>query len=307
MGSVADLLVAAESHPGMLVYLDNHFSVGPGSLAGRRRDRGLNENLAREILELHTLGVDGGYGQEDVEELARAITGWSLGNRFFGGRGDRGEFVFEPRIHEPGARTVLGKRYPEGGLEQGEAILRDLARHPSTAKHVAAKLARHFVADAPPADAVSRLERTFLDADGDLQALARAVVALDAAWSPEQSKLKSHDEYFVSALRALDAPDLEPMAIAASYAALGQRPFDAPSPAGWPDEADAWIGPDAVMKRLEWAEEVGRRAPSGRPLLVLERALGDLASADTRRAVAAAASPSQGLTLALMAPEFQRR
>jgi uncharacterized protein (DUF1800 family) len=306
-GSFADLLLAVETHPGMLVYLDNHFSVGPQSTAGRRRDRGLNENLAREILELHTLGVDGGYGQGDVEELARAITGWSLGNRFFGGRGRRGEFVFEPRIHEPGARTVLGKRYPESGFEQGEAILRDLARHPATARHIATKLARHFVADDPPADAVAALETVFLETDGDLKALARAVVALEAAWAPEQRKFKTHDEYFVSALRALGAPDLEPMALAGTYAALGQRPFSAPSPAGWPDEADAWIGPDAVMKRLEWAEEVGRRAPSGRPLGVLDLALGDLVTEDTRRAVASAASPSQGLTLALMAPEFQRR
>ncbi|MGD2133487.1 MAG: DUF1800 family protein [Maricaulaceae bacterium] len=305
-GRFVDMLLAVEQHPAMLQYLDNAQSVGPRSLAGRLRDVGLNENLAREILELHTLGVDGGYTQDDVEELARAISGWTMvGPRRR--RGEPGTFLFDSRMHEPGARTVLGQRYGRDGVEQGEAILRDLARHPSTARHVSTKLARHFVADTPPQSAVEALTQTFLDADGDLGALAATLVSLNAAWDPEPVKFKSHDEFIVSALRAVGAEDLETRAIAAAYRSIGQRPFSAPSPAGWPDEAADWADPDGLMKRLEWAEQLSRQAPSGRPLALIESALGPTVSARTREAVGRAESPAQGLTLALMSPEFQRR
>lgn len=305
-GRFVDLLLAVESHPAMLVYLDNVQSIGPSTRIARRRNRGLNENLAREILELHTLGVDGGYEQADVEELARALTGWTIGNRFFG-RDRPGQFHFEARIHEPGARTVLGQRYREGGREQAEAVLRDLAVHPATARHIATKLARHFIADTPPPAAVAQLERRFRDTDGDLAEVSAALVELDAAWEPSQRKMKTSEEFLISALRVLQAGAIGPRDLAAIYRALGQRPFAAPSPAGWPDDAAAWSGPDHVMKRLEWADAAAARFPTYDPMSVLEDALGPLASAESRQAVERAASGRQGLTLALMCPEFQRR
>lgn len=305
-GRFVDMLLASATHPAMLFYLDNAYSIGPNSRAGRRSGRGLNENLAREMLELHTLGVHGGYDQADVEELARALTGWTVGNRRFQ-RENMGAFVFEPRIHEPGARTVLARRYSEGGVDQAEAVIRDLARHPATAAHVAAKLARHFIADVPPESAVAALERRFLDTDGDLGELARTLVSLDAAWAPEQAKMKTTEEFFISALRGLSLPALPPQALAGTYRALGQRPFFAPSPAGWPDDAAAWAGPDLVMKRLEWASAAAGRLPTARPDAFLDAALGALTGDGLRTAVARAASGPQALTLALMSPQFQRR
>lgn len=305
-GRFVDMLLAAESHPAMLIYLDNVYSIGPSTRIARRRGRGLNENLAREILELHTLGVTGGYDQNDVEEFARALTGWTVGNRFFGS--DRpGQFHFEQRIHEPGARVIMGRRYAESGQGQAEAVLRDLAASPATARHLATKLARHFIADEPPADAVAALERRFLDTEGDLAEVSAALVSLQAAWAPEQPKMKTSEEFFLSSLRILEPGDIAPRDLAGIYRALGQRPFAAPSPAGWPDEAEAWAGPDQMMKRLEWADAAAARFPTLNPAMVLEEGLGPLASDRTRQAVDRAASGRQGLTLALMSPEFQRR
>ncbi|MGF1461654.1 MAG: DUF1800 family protein [Maricaulaceae bacterium] len=305
-GRFADLLSAVVRHPGMLVYLDNIFSVGPNSRAGRRIGRGLNENLAREILELHTLGVDGGYDQADVEAFARALTGWSVGNPRFG-QARMGQFVFAAPLHEPGPQTVLGKRYAEDGEAQAQAILDDLARHPATARTVATKLARHFIADAPPAGAIARLEAVFLETDGDLKALSLALLDEDAAWDQALSKMKTPEEFFLSAGRALDIPTLRPEALTGVYRALGQRPFGAPSPKGWPDDAESWAGPDALMKRLEWSSAAAQRVGGRDPKAWLDTALGPLASEATRLAVSRAESREQGLTLALMSPEFQRR
>ena len=156
---------AVARHPAMGFYLDNVQSIGPNSPFGQRRDKGLNENLGRELLELHTLGVDGGYTQADVEALARILTGWTIARLK---DADPGSFRFVPQIHEPGAKTLLGKSYPEAGVGEGEAALRDLARHPATARHIATKLARHFIADAPPPAAVERIAKRFRDTDGDL-------------------------------------------------------------------------------------------------------------------------------------------
>src|SRR5256885_1257107 len=173
LGRFADMLLAAESHPAMLIYLDNAQSMGPNSVAGVNRDRGLNENLAREILELHTLGVRTVYTQEDVTSFAKVITGWTLltteTNPHHGG-----EFLYHPRMHEPGAQTVLGKAYRDTGVEQGRAVFADLARHQATAKHIAGKLARHFIADDPPPPLVERLTQRFIETDGDLWQIAQA-------------------------------------------------------------------------------------------------------------------------------------
>ena len=174
-GRFHDMLRAVVGHPAMLIYLDNATSVGPNSRGGRARDKGLNENLARELLELHTLGVDGGYTQADVQELAKILTGWSVGRPK---SDEAGQFRFHRVIHEPGDKTLLGKRYREAGMAEGEAALADLARHPATARHIATKVARHFIADRPPPAAVDHLARVFRDSDGDLGELTRAVIAL---------------------------------------------------------------------------------------------------------------------------------
>ncbi|MEL6366012.1 MAG: DUF1800 domain-containing protein [Pseudomonadota bacterium] len=304
-GKFVDMLLAVYRHPAMLFYLDNAQSVGPNSPIGARVGRGLNENLAREALELHTVGVDGGYTQEDVEEFARALTGWSVGSRRLGGR--PGTFVYQDRIHEPGRRRVLGRVYRDRGERQAEEILKDLAEHPATARRIARKLATHFIADQPPEDAVRRLERVYRRTDGDLKALAEALIDLDVAWSPDARKVKRPEEFLISVWRGLGGSPPAIRALTASYLNLGQQPFRAPSPEGWPDEADAWIGPDAVKKRLEWAQAVAYRFPRVRPTEFLDTVLGDLARPETRFEVRGADSAAQGLVLAFMSPEFLRR
>ena len=190
-GRFADMLTAVESHPAMILYLDNQASIGPGSQLAQRRSRrssagdrklGINENLAREILELHTLGVDGGYTQQDVTTFARALTGWSIGTDRFPGGGELGKFAFHDAAHEPGAKTIMGTRYGQSGVAQPRAVLTDLAKHPATARHVATKLARHFIADEPPPDAVERIAKAFRDSDGDLPTVHRAVLDTPEAW-----------------------------------------------------------------------------------------------------------------------------
>lgn len=310
-GTFADLLIASTRHPGMLLYLDQAQSMGPNSKAGQRRDKGLNENLAREILELHTLGAQGGYTQADVTEFAKALTGWSLAGprtTFLAPGADPGDFIFVSRFHEPGARTVMGKRYGDTDEGQGEAILRDLANHPSTAQRIAAKLARHFISDDPPAAAVDALARSFRSSGGRLPALHETLISLDAAWQPGAQKFKSPNEFVLSALRLTGLRKIDRKGIVGAYALLGQVPFQAPSPEGWPDDAAGWAGPDAVIKRVEWAQALSDRMGSKiRPEDLARAALGPALTARTAQGIARAESASQGLTLALMSPEFQRR
>jgi uncharacterized protein (DUF1800 family) len=314
-GSFQQLLLASTRHATMLRYLDNALSAGPNSrfvarLARRQADgmvpriTGLNENLAREVLELHTLGVDGGYTQADVTAFAAVLTGWRAPRL---PRGDETSF-FDAAWHEPGTKTVLGKRYREGPQALHE-VLNDLSAHPSTARFVATKLARHFVADEPPPTLVDRLARTFRDGAGHLPALYSELVKAPEAWLPQPAKLKTPEEFVISTARALRAGDMMfTRGRDAGVALMGQPVQRAPSPAGWPDRAEEWLGPDALWKRLEWATRVGERA--GR--LVDARALGVTAfgpmwSASSARHVERAADGPQALTLLLMAPEFQRR
>ncbi len=303
-GRFADMLLAAVRHPAMLIYLDNAHSIGPNSRVGRRRGRGLNENLAREVLELHTLGVDGGYAQRDVREFAKILTGWSVpGPR----HAHAGRFRFHGAIHEPGEKTLLGVRYAEAGMAEGEAALAALARHPSTAAHVAAKLARHFIADEPPPAAVDRITGVFLETGGDLGEVARAVIASPEAWAEPLPKVKSPNEFVVSALRATGLEG-EGKELVHSLRALGQAPFAAPSPAGWPDTAEQWIGPESVLRRAEWAMALAHRARGARrPDDVLAAAIGPVATLEVRLAVKRAPSQWEALALVLASPEFQRR
>lgn len=328
-GRFEDLTLAAEQHPAMLLYLDQAQSVGPNSVMGARREAGLNENLAREIMELHTMGADGGYSQADVTELARALTGWSVPTprnlaaaaETGGGRrrrrqaraealaGERGRngFVWREVMHEPGARTVMGRRYSQEGRAQGEAILRDLARHPATARRLARRIAAHFVADQPPESLVARLESAWTGSGGDLAVVARALIAAPEAWGPEAGKIKTPWEFVISTHRALgiSPPRVQPLNQALE--SMGQPAWRAPSPEGWPDTAADWVGPDALVKRLNWAQAVADRVPGYEPVSVAEAALGPRLGEASYQAVARAGSRSESLTLFLMSPEFQRR
>jgi uncharacterized protein (DUF1800 family) len=304
-GKFADMLLAVARHPAMLLYLDNAQSIGPNSTAGIRRSRGLNENLAREILELHTLGVSGGYEQADVKAFARILTGWTVGGpkmRYVG------HHLFVPQMHEPGEKTLLGVRFEEDGAQEGERALRMLARHPATARHIAFKLTRHFIADEPPQAAVDRLVHVFHDSDGDLGALALALLEAPEAWSRHGSKIKTPNEYLVSAMRLLGTAGPEPAKLVRALGVLGQAPLAAPSPAGWPDDARSWVGPEAVMRRVEFALALAERAqPKQEPLDLAQQSLGAGLEPDTRAGIERAASRSEGLALLLSAPEFQRR
>lgn len=317
-GNFYDLLLAVETHPAMILYLDNQRSIGPNSTLAtrasrRRRNRpvGLNENLAREILELHTLGADGGYTQDDVTSFARVITGWSIGGAGERGRfaeGQPGRFEFREAIHEPGAQTVLGTRYAQPDIRQGQAVLRDLATHPSTARFVSTKLARHFVADEPPAPLVDRMVETWLDTGGELSSVYGALVETDESWSATHSKYKSPHDFVVSTLRALRHTPDRPQFIVGALDLLGQTPYRPGSPEGWPDTAEQWGGADALFKRIEWSNTVARVIGSRvDPVELGSAVLGPAFDIETRRAIARAESRIQGMTLFLASPDFQRR
>jgi len=314
LGNFSDLLLAVEQHPAMLLYLDNQQSIGPNSqaarLAGRRgREIGLNENLGREILELHTLGVDGQYTQADVRSLATMITGWSIGGE--AGRlrgGEPGQFFFRQAFHEPGAQVLLGKRYPEGGREQGTAALRDLALNIHTARHLATKLVRHFIADDPPAAAVEQVAAAFRSSGGDLPSTYRALIASPAAWLEPLPKYKTPADYVHSTWRALSLPVGTTLRDLFVFEQLGQRSFQPGSPAGWPDRSADWDGSAALMKRLELAQGLSQRLGGQRNAQLLAgQMLGATLTAGTQGAIARAADGAQALTLLLCSPEFMRR
>jgi uncharacterized protein (DUF1800 family) len=303
LGRFADMLLAAESHPAMLMYLDNFRSIGPNSRAGRSRSRGLNENFAREIMELHTLGVRSVYSQADVTNFAKVLTGWGIGSPQ---REDGGRFRFAPDRHEPGPQTVIGKVYPDTGFEQGRAVLLDIARHPATARHIAKKLATHFVADEPPQPLVDRLSARFLETDGDLKEVSKALLQSDEAWNAPRAKLKRPSEWIVNSLRAVDA-DAPPIGVVLqAQNMLGEPLWRAPSPRGFSDQSSEWI--DGLAERLDIANFLSRRlATRDRPEAVLDAALGPLASEQTTKTVMRAEDQTQALTLLFMAPEFQMR
>lgn len=319
-GTFEQLLWAATTHPGMLRYLDNQQSAGPHSRAVERGARraaatgeparvtGLNENLARELLELHTMGVEGGYTQADVSATAALLTGW----RAEPGAAD-GSLPFDPAWHEPGTKTVLGRRYPEGP-DALRALLRDLAQHAGTARFVCTKLARHFVADDPPPALVDRLAARWLATGGQLGELYRTLIESPEPWAGAPLKLKAPEEFVLSAARVLEmvdaAPEPGPLArlLDQGSVMLGQRPLAAPSPAGWPDRADDWLGPEALWKRVEWAHRLAARL--GRSVDARELAassLGPWLGSAARREIERAADAPQALALLLLAPEFQRR
>ncbi|MBK19567.1 MAG: hypothetical protein CMM52_12100 [Rhodospirillaceae bacterium] len=303
-GNFAEMLVAVTKHPAMLVYLDNVSSIGPNSTVGLRRGRGLNENLAREILELHTLGVNGGYTQTDVIALAKMLTGWTVAPKR---HSNAGGFWFNDRRHEPDSKTLLGRRYPEDGQQEAERALRNLAQHPSTAQFIATKLARHFVADNPPPAVVKQLQKKYLETNGNLGAMARELVALPAIWNKPLTKIKSPSGLVISAFRMLGPPD-KPKHMIHALRLLGQLPFSAPSPAGWPDTAKDWISPESLLRRVELMDLLARRNTKRHdPVQLAEQALGPIARIETLTALKQAPSRRAALSLLLSSPEFQRR
>ena len=319
LGKFSDMLLAVEQHPAMLVYLDQAQSIGPDSPAGIRatmrggKQRGLNENLAREIMELHTLGVRTGYSQADVTEFARALTGWTVGGigrgpaaRLIGG--DGGEFRFAAILHEPGDRHIMGKRYGQPGEAQARAVLLDLASSPATAKHISTKLARHFAGDDPPQAFVDRLTRAYLSSGGDLPSVYRTLIQSPEPWAPRPLKFKNPWEWTVSALRAVGSRELNPKMAAGVLKQLGQPTWQPGSPAGWDDIAASWAGPDALVRRVEVAQRIADKAGSSVDARALAERLypGSLGEA-TRAAIARAESPAEGLALLLISPDFVRR
>jgi uncharacterized protein (DUF1800 family) len=322
-GHFTDLLLAVEKHPAMLLYLDNQASIGPSSKAakfvsrrGNGRKAGINENLAREILELHTLGVDGGYSQADVTTFAQAISGWSIGGqdssrrlaRLGADNGTPGEFHFREAFHEPGTKRLLGKAYSDDGLRQGEAILRDLALRRETARHVSTKLARHFIADDPPPAVVDRMTRAWLESRAHLPTVYNALIESPEAWEQPLSKFKTPADYIYSAYRALGIPLRDKRRALQAFEALGQRMLMPGSPAGWPDSSPDWDGSSSLLKRVAWADVVAQRMGDARNARELApQLLGATLGDDTARAIGRAESGSQALTLLLASPEFMRR
>lgn len=312
-GRFADLLFAIETHPAMLIYLDQAVSFGPNSALGQKRGRGLNENLARELLELHTLGVEAAYTQEDVRQLAELLTGIVV-------HPERG-VIFVRRRAEPGDETVLGVTYPENdgdGMDPIRAVMDDLARRPETAAHLARKLAVHFVADDPDPALVAALEAAWRDGGGDLTAVYGALLAQPAAWTPPGAKVRPPVEFLASALRALG---IGPGALAAMedrmlrqtllepLAAMGQ-PWQQPDgPDGWPEAAEDWITPQGLAARIRWAMEMPAtlvpELPD--PRAFLAQTLGPRAGERLAWAVAAAETRADGVGLVLASPEFNRR
>lgn len=321
LGKFADMLNAVERHPAMLLYLDQARSIGPNSpiglrvSAGGRRKIGINENLAREILELHTLGVRTGYDQADVTEFARALTGWTVAGltrgpraRLVGVDGAPGDFVFAAPVHEPGARQIMGKRYDQLGMRQAQAVLDDLARHPATATHIATKLCRHFAGDTPPPTMIARVRAAFVGSDGDLPTVYRAIFASPEAWAAPSTKFRTPWDWAVASLRAVGAREVPGARATGLMTQLGQPVWRPGSPAGFDDIDASWAGPDAIIRRVEAAERIAAAAGDGIDARRLAETLfpGTL-SAATARALARAESPGQALALLLVSPEAMRR
>lgn len=300
-GRFEDMLVAVVRHPAMLAYLDNQGSIGPNSRAGLRTQGGLNENLAREILELHTVTPAAGYSQEDVTAFAKVLTGWSIAPARppFG-------FIFREGAHEPGPKTVMGRAWPSG-QEGGLQLLAWLGRHEATHRHIATRLVRHFVADTPPPAAVDAIFAVLRDTGGDLGAAARALVRLPQAWDPPLTKLRTPFDYVIAVLRAVEAPPAAAERAFGTLQFLGQPLWNARAPNGWPDVAGEWAAPETMVRRIEWASNVSARGAGRDAADLAEAVLGPLVRPETLRAAARAGSAREALTLVLASPEFHRR
>ncbi len=308
-GKFKNLALNAILHPSMVFYLNNDKSIGPNSIVGlvvRHKQRGLNENLAREVMELHTVTPKSGYTQSDVTDFARALTGWTIAPKRHP-EDLRGMIFFNSRRHEPGSRKIMGKTYLPTGKLQAVAIITDLCNHPETARNISYKLARHFTADVPPPSLVERLTKEFIKTDGDLKALYAVLIEAPELWNAPAQKIKTPNELLTSAARYMGSTKVFPTWPRDVYEGFGQTPFRAPTPEGWPDTSQAWIGPDALMKRIEWSNKVAQRNSKVDARAFLKSALGNRVSKETTQAINQAESNQQALVMMLMSPEFQRR
>jgi uncharacterized protein (DUF1800 family) len=316
LGNFKDMLFAVEQHPAMLLFLDQANSIGPNSFAASRlavrrpeKKRGLNENLAREIMELHTLGVRSGYTQDDVIEFARALTGWSiqLENRDTEMQEGNHGFVFRPMLHEPGTRTILGKSYNQTGKAQGDAILNDLAASASTANHIATKLARHFAGDSPPDSLIEKLKNNFIYTKGDLPSLYKTLVDAPEAWQTTPAKFKNPWEWLISSMRALGKQESNIMAVPLLNQ-LGMPVWKPGSPAGYDDITETWASPSALLRRVELAQRLVTSYGDTLDARTLsDKVLVGAISPQTKSAISRAESATTGLALMLVCPEFLRR
>jgi uncharacterized protein (DUF1800 family) len=318
MGRFRDLLGATAHHPAMLYYLDNWQSVGPQA---RARGRGLNENYARELMELHTLGVDGGYSQQDVTQLARMLTGWTIvpparaGE--FSAQAQQAGFWFNERLHDTGDKQWLGERIAPQGKAEGDRALDLLARHPATARHIAFKLAQYFVADQPDPALVERLAKVFLAEDGQVVPVLRALFASDAFWSPAAvgAKFKTPYHYAISTLRAGGYGVENVLPIAGALGAQGMPLYRCQTPDGYKNTESAWLNPDGMSKRINFATQVahGRvgqeQLAGGLDAPALVKSLGPLVTAATRELAARENSndPALAVALVLAGPGMMRR
>lgn len=319
LGKFSDMLIAVEQHPAMLMYLDQAQSVGPDSMLGSaiavrgNRKIGLNENLAREIMELHTMGVRAGYTQSDVTEFARAMTGWTVAGvtrgpmqRFLTNAAP-GSFAFVPQLHQPGERTMMGRHYAATGEGQARAVLLDLAAHPATATHIATKLARHFTGDVPSPALVERLANAFRVSGGDLPTVYRVLIDAPEVWAAKP-KFKSPWDWSVSALRAVGVTAMEGQQAANMLNQLGQPVWRPGSPAGFDDVDATWAGPDALFRRVETAGRLATKASATVDArAVAQRVLPGVLTPATAAAISRCESPAEGLALMLVCPEFMRR
>ena len=305
-GRFEDLLFAAVRHPAMLMYLRNVYSFGPRSTLGKLI-KDFNERFAHAILAYHTLGPRGPYGQDDVRALASMLTGWTHGG--IGGRGPHdGRFRFRPDGHEPGDKRFLGRRYAEAGVEEAERAISFLAGHGATARFIATKLARHFVADEPPPEVVYALSQVFAESGGDLAQVSTALVDLDAAWAAPLSKVKSPYDLVISTLRAISDQEGKPTALMRALREMGQQVYQAPTPAGWPDRGEAWLAGDALLSRIQWAREVASFMPRHvDPMALADVAIGPVAAPGALDVIAQAPSLETGVALVFASAEFQRR
>jgi uncharacterized protein (DUF1800 family) len=321
LGRFRDLLGATAKHPAMLFYLDNWQNSAPGSRGPRGRELGLNENYAREIMELHTLGVDGGYTQADVIALARIFTGWGLprGLRLARGSGDNG-FAFDASRHDTGTKTFLGHVIRPAGVAEGEQAMDILARSPATAHHIAFQLAQYFVSDNPSPKLVAALAKRFQETDGDIREVLRTLFKSDEFWNTDsaQAKFKSPYEYVVSSLRLADVSIVDPRPVAGFLAQLGMPLYGCQTPDGYKTTSDAWLNPDAMMRRVNFATALGAGhtriansdlAPDAATPLDAEHliaALGGSVAPKTMAAVNAAPPPLKA-AMVLGSPEFMTR
>jgi uncharacterized protein (DUF1800 family) len=299
-GHFTDMLLAVMHHPAMLFYLDNAGSVGPDSPAGLRSHRGLNENLARECLELHTVSPAAGYTQADVTAFARILTGWSVE-----AKKDPLGFRYRSETHQPGPQMLMGQRF-DGQEEAGVSALRFLGGHPATHRFLATKLVSHFVADNPPPEAVRAIEGRLRDTKGDLGAAAAALVDLPSAWQPG-TKLRAPLDYVVAGVRGLDLPAEQRPNMLGILGGLGQPLWNPPAPNGWPDRAADWAAPEAMLRRIDWASGFAGRVGSADVLEIADTNLGPLLRSATADAIRHAGSRREAMTMLLTSPEFQRR